>query len=798
MKLKRFASHLVFVIIPLFVSAISFAQTITEVKTVGLKRIERDAVLEKIQSKPGKKLDQDLIRADIESLYGMGYFDEIDIKKDASANGVALTIEVKERPVINEILFEGNEKVSTSDLEEVIKVKKWNILDINKVQQDVELIQKQYEDKGYYLAKVSYEIRTEPAPAGKDKDQEKGSEVKLVYKVADYDKVEIRQVTFLNNKAFSDTKLKSIFAETKEGDSVSFLSSSGTFKEASFKIDLQRLQYFYLENGYLKFRFEAPIITISDDKKYVYISIYVDEGNPYTISSYEFSGDLLFPKDELKKEVKMLEGRTFSISARNADILRLTEKYQDLGYAFVNVVPKMEFNDEAKTVSIDYTFEKGNLVYFGEIRMLGNTKTYDKVIRRELRVYEGELFSGSKLRISKERVERLGFFAPGEVQFNQVPRKGRDDILDIEINVKERSTGSVTVGAGYSSVQGFFFQGKVQEINLMGRGQNLSLELQYGKEQTVRSLAIEFMDPYAFDSLWSLGFSIFSSNSPIPDRYLTRRNGINLKAGYPLTDDIQGYITYKLEGLNTIINYAAERAGQNAKAVADGHPEAQLPALYAPEDLDVGILSSVVLSVVRDRRNNRFETSDGNYQNASLEYAGIGGDKNFSKFTFNNRYYNNFVGSFVFKNSTELGFLINTGGKGIPPAEKFYLGGPWNMRGYEAFSLAPVAMRPQGIEKIGGQSEFYSLFELEHPLIKEAGIKWVFFYDIGNAFASIPLFDSNQSFELRQNWGFGIRWFSPLGPLRFEWGFPIGRRVMPTTGRLEDSPAFIFFIGQPF
>ncbi len=766
-----------------FCFASAFAASVVEVKTTGLKRIERDAIMEKIVSKPGTEFSTETVHSDIEALYGMGYFDDIIISKDTAPNGVVLTFDFKERPVINEILFEGNEKISTNDLEEAIKVKKWSILDVNKVQADIEILQKQYEEKGYYLAKISYDVRA-------DKD----GEVKLVYKVADYDKVEIKKIVFLNNKRFTAEKLKSVLAETKEGSSVNFLSSSGTFKEASFKVDLQRLTYFYLENGYVKFRHENPVITISDDKKYVYISIYVEEGDQYQMGSYDFSGDLLFPKDELKKEIKLLEGQTFSVSARNADIQRLTEKYQDLGYAFTNVVPKMDIVDETKVVNVDYSFEKGNLVHFGEIRMIGNTKTYDKVIRRELRIYEGELFSGSQLRISKERVERLGFFAPGEVQFNQVPRKGRDDLLDIEIQVKERSTGSVTLGAGYSSVQGFFFQGKIQEINLFGRGQNLSFETQWGKDNKVRSFSLSFLDPYAWDSKWSAGFDLFMANSPIPDRYLIRRSGFNLKAGYPLSDDVQGYITYKFEHLDVLENYADIRAADNA----DPTKVHSVP-LRADTTLDKGNLSSIVLSAVRDKRNNRFETTDGNYQNASVEFAGLGGNKNFSKIILNNRYYNNFIGGFVFKNSTELGGLINTGGNGIPPSERFFLGGPWNMRGYEAFSLAPVLFYPDGsVEKLGGASEFFSLFEIEHALIKDAGIKWVVFYDIGNSFLGVPGFDKGQSFELRQNWGFGLRWFSPLGPLRFEWGFPMGRRVKPTDGLLEDSPSFIFFIGQPF
>jgi outer membrane protein insertion porin family len=374
--------------------------------------------------------------------------------------------------------------------------------------------------------------------------------------------------------------------------------------------------------------------------------------------------------------------------------------------------------------------------------------------------------------------------------------------VDIEIVVKERSTGSVTLGAGYSSVQGFFFQGRIQEINLLGRGQNLSFETQWGRQDLVRSFSLSFLDPYAFDTKWSAGFDLFMANSPIPDRYLIRRSGFNLRAGYPITDDVQGFVTYKFEHLRVLANYAEDR-----NALLAANPSLGLPPLRADDTLDKGILSSVVVSVIRDKRNNRFETTGGNYQNVALELAGLGGVKNFAKFTANNRYYNNLIGNFVFKNSTEIGALFNTGGRGIPPSEKFFLGGPWNMRGFDVFSLSPVRTfldSSTGIatyEKMGGVSQFYSLFELEHPLIREAGIKWVLFYDVGNSFAGFPGIDAedpDNPYRLRQNYGFGIRWFSPLGPLRFEWGFPVNPGLIRTTGQVEASPSFIFFIGQPF
>jgi len=377
-----------------------FGKTIASVEIRGLKRLEKDAILAKVGSKPGAELSSHQISADIRALFALGYFEDISFLSDLSSEGqVLLIVEIKERPVVSSVEFEGNEKISTSDLKDVVKIKQWSILDVNKVKDDVALLQKHYEDKGYYLAKVSFEIK-----AVKD------DEVTVVYKVNDYEKVQIKKITFLNNKHFSDDQLKGVLGETREGGFFSFLSSSGNFKETAFKTDLQRLTYWYLDHGYVKFRYENPVISVSDDKRWMYITIYVDEGERYDIGSTDFSGDVLFPRDELHEGLSMKQGESFSISKRNADIQFLTEKFQDLGYAFVNVVPKMAIHDQTKTIDLDYSFDKGNLVYFGEINVLGNSKTFDKVIRRELKFNEGELFSGSKLRESRENVERLGFF----------------------------------------------------------------------------------------------------------------------------------------------------------------------------------------------------------------------------------------------------------------------------------------------------------------------------------------------------------------------------------------------------
>lgn len=735
-------------------------KTISKIEVTGLKRIEVDAILGKIGSAQGKPARKTQIAEDIRAIHKMGFFQEVEVQsKDETAKDLTLVYALKERPVIAEIHFDGNEKIDTDDLKEVIKIKEWSILDVNLIREDVDRLQKHYEDKGFFLARVSHVI--EPI---------KDDELKVVFKINDYEKVQIKKITFLNNKVFSDEKLKSVMRETQEGGFFSFLSDAGNFKESAFKQDLQMITLWYLDNGYVKFSFESPVITISEDKKYLYISVYVHEGEQYSMGEIDFSGDLLFKKDELHESIVLTEGKKFRISERNLDIQTLTEKYQDLGYAFVNVIPKLKIDDEKKTVDVDYSFEKGNLVYFGEINIVGNTKTFDKVIRRELRVNEGELFSGSGVRISRERVERLGFFAPGEVTFNTLTRKGRDDLVDLEIRIKERSTGTITLGAGYGSVQGFFFTTQISEINLMGRGHQLSFQAQYSTDALTQSFNLGFTDPYAFDTKWSMGFDLFYVLFPIPGRYQMRKLGFDVRLGYPLMDDLNAYITYKNEGLRIL-----KKENTNV------------------DSSDEGVLSSVVWSLVRDKRNNRFEPTSGNYQNLSVETAGFGGDKRFVKMNLNNRYYTRVIGDLVFRTSQEFGQIFQVSDTAIPSSERFLLGGPNNLKGFRSLSVGP---REPGLPTVprGGLVQMFTLFEIEYPLIREAGLKWVMFYDAGNSFESFPG-TNGEPFRFKHDAGFGFRWFSPIGPLRFEWGFPLGTL---DTASGETSSEFQFMIGPPF
>lgn len=731
-------------------AAASSGERIQKIEIKGNQKIDREAIIEKIGSGTGKDLSEEQVRKDISAIHKLGYFDEIRVDFE---NG-SLIYTVKERPAIYRIVFFGNDAISTDDLKGTLAIKTYDIYDENLVRESVRKLTKFYEDKGYYLAKVDYSIR----PV-KDKDM-----VELLFRVREYDKVKIRKVTFLGNAAFSDDQLRRTLRNTQEGGFFSWATSSGNFKELDFKQDLQYLQYWYLNEGYVRFRHDPPIVTVSEDKKWVFITIKVQEGKQYRMGNMDFTGDLLFPKDELFNTLTLKQGEVFSISKRNADILALTEKYQDLGYANVNVVPDIDVQDDSLTVNTNYGFEKGTLVRFGRITVKGNSKTRDKVIRRELKIREGELYSGSGMRVSKENVERLGFFDQESVQFQTKAPAGRPDILDVEVNVKERPTGQFQLGAGYATTTKFFFTTQVSESNFLGKGQDLRFQTQISKDKFNRSFRLSFTDPYAWDTLWSAGGSLSYELSNVPNRYVEFRRGLQLNLGHPIAEYTRLYVGYRLERIMLLNPVDFETAEVTAR--------------------ENGTISSVTTTLVNDKRNDRMMTTAGHYLSLSEEFAGIGGNRNFLRSIGDARWFHRVIGELTFRTKFEIGTIWNYATQPVQSTEKFILGGPNNLRGYDGYSVGVQKTDRRGRSYTdGGMYNLIYMAELEYPLVKDIGLKAVAFFDTG---------DANDSFKMsmKSDYGFGIRWFSPLGPLRFEWGYPLKGD--------DRSSRFNFMIGPPF
>lgn len=730
------------------------------IEITGNRKVESEAITEKLSTRQDMVLDNYLLRKDLSRIYDMKYFEEVEAYHKKAGDKNILLFKLKEKPIISKISFEGNDEINDDDLKEQVKSKEFNILDISTVKNDVLLLQKHYEEKGFFLALVTYELI----------DNQNGS-VEVKFRVKEWDKVRVKKIIFLGNKAIPDEELKN-FMQTREESYFSFLSGSGNFKEMNFQTDIERLKYFYKTRGYLQVNVQNPEVTASEDKKWIFITVRLTEGPQFTVNDIGFNGELLFTNEEMMEKLKLKSGDIYNEENLRLDIQTLTEMYQDKGYAFANVLRTLEIVPGENKVDINFSFEKGVIAYFGKIVMKGNTKTRDKVIRRELRIHEGEMYSGSKLRISKDNVNRLGFFANESVIFNTITRKGTDNILDVEISIKERPTGQISLGAGYSTATKGFVQASIAQNNFRGLGQNINLNLSYSNAQQIYNVG--FTEPYLFDTKWTAGADYYQTSSNFIRSFAYKKHGGDVRVGHPVFEYTRLFLTYRYEDnrVTDVINSGIDERDENGSA------------------------SSIQASLIRDKRNNIFEPTDGHYSSGSLEYTGLGGTMRWVKAELEGRYYKPIWGDLVFRTRWNVAQLFKTTEREIPRIEKFSMGGARNMRGYniEDIGYRKLARNTRtGRDEVfnfGGLFSLLGTLEFEHPLIKEAGLKWVVFYDTGNVWQRRP--GENDDYALRSDYGFGFRWFSPIGILRFEFGFPI----KPEEGNASNQ--FIFDIGQLF
>ena len=730
---------------------------VDQILVEGVKKVEPEAILNKVAVRRGMVVDNYLIRKDIQRIYQMKHFKLVEVHHRVRKGKNILIFKVQEKPIIDKIIIEGNNEIDQDDIMEQLKTKAFNILDINTLKNDVVTLQKFYEEKGFFLANVNFKV--EKASKGT---------VRVYFKIQEFDKVRVKKITFLGNQQFSDKELKAVMA-TREESLFSPLSGSGNFKEFDFKTDLERIKYFYKIKGYLQINLASPDITVSPDKKWIFITIQIVEGPLYFINDISFNGELLFSDDKIMNKLSLKPGSRYAEDKLRDDIRTLTELYRDEGYAYANVLRNLEIVPGESKINLILSFEKGSITYFGKITIIGNTKTRDKVVRRELKIYEGMKYSGSQMRISKENVNRLGFFEPNSVVFNTSPNEKNSRILDVEVRVKERNTGQLSVGAGYSTAGGAFLQGSVAQNNFRGLGQNLRFTLQTSKN--IRTFQLSFTEPYLADTKWSGGIDFFNDKNQTGIDQKVRNLGFTLRVGHPIMEFTRFFVAYKY--VNTHVSDVDD------------------PTIV--ESIENGPASIVEATVVRDTRNNRFEPSRGNYLSFSAEYAGLGFDKKWGKLEGEARYYRKIVGDLVLRYRFTVGQLYQVEGHPTPRSIKFFLGGPRNMRGHAPRKVGPQLQdeeNPLRFFALGGRGKLYSTLEFEYPLAREAGLKWVVFTDAGNVYEKG--FATSGGDFLRYDYGFGIRWFSPIGVLRFEVGYPIDKKPH------EDSSHFFFDIGQLF
>jgi outer membrane protein insertion porin family len=772
-------------------------KSVAWVRFRGNRKAEDDAIRLAISTRAGDKLDNDRLREDIKSVWKMGYFEDVQVESTDVDGKVGVTFVLKEKPVIRKIYVSGNNELGLDKINEVLDIKKETILDPAKIKRNEEKIRDLYVEKGYYLADVTHEVQR--------KDQNK---VDVYFIVDEHAKVEVRQVRFLGNKHFADDELKGAIG-TQEGGWLSFLTSSGTYREDAFDRDLLLLTAFYYDHGYINVKLGKPEIELSADKRYLYITIPIDEGLPYDISNIDFKGDLIKPKGEYFRLMTTKPGERFNRSKLGQDIQHLNDIYKDVGYAYVNVQPLTAIDSQKRTVEVTFEVQKGTPVYFGKINIRGNTKTRDKVIRRELRIYEGDLYNQSKLDRSKRLVQALGFFE--KVEISTKAQEGNPERMDVNLEVTERSTGTFQIGAGFSSVENFIGQAQVAQNNLFGRGTTLQLQAQISSLRQLFSL--RYLDPYFLDTRLTFAFSAYNSLLFYPSFNRTARGG-DITLGYLFGDFTRVFGTYKLEYVDVQQNAAGLVVGGFA-------PSTQVTPGTITNLFRSGWTSAFRLSMNYDSRDDRMFPKKGMFHSASVEIADPiwASQSVYERYTGFMRFYRPIWGPFIFRANIEAGFVRSRSSQGVPIYERYFLGGINTIRGYQLFSLGPKVNVLQTQDpnsalsqfNIGGNLQLILNTEIEFPILSAVQIKGVVFFDAGNAYntetakycpspqaaANIPeVFSPCTPYptftNLRYSVGFGFRWFSPIGPLRFEWGIPLNRQ------QGEDPIVFEFTIGNFF
>lgn len=753
----------------------------------GNKRVEQEVIRVRLRARAGTELDRATIDTDVRALYQMGFFETVEADLSEGAGGPVLTYRVKERPFIASVKVEGAKKIGAEEVEAALKVRPNTIFDPEKARRGIDEVKKLYDKKGYLDADIKVQL-----------DTAEDNKAAVTFQVNEGKVVRVQEIVFEGIQAFEKKELTGNMS-TGEEWFLSYFTGAGNLDREVLKTDMERLTAFYFEHGHIDVRIDEPVVKREEEG--LTVTIKIDEGAVYEFGKIDLSGDLLPEAESAREKFSARAGETFRPSKLREDINALTDVYGDRGYAFVNVTPSESVDSRGRRVDVVYQISKGPEVTVDRIEISGNTKTRDKVVRRELEIHEQERFSGSKLRRSQEKVRRLGFFEDVNVTTRKADAADR---LDLLVDVKEGSTGSFSAGAGISSGENFLFNLRLAEINFLGRGQRVVLNADFG--QVSRNISLGVTEPYFLDSPWTVGADLFNWEVSF-DEFTRGGTGGSLRGFYPLTE--LGW--NELFGLPLVdtklgLEYRIENA-----SISDVDADA---AAAIKEEEGSALTSSIIPRITRDTRNHPFDPTSGSMLDFALEIAGVGGDSQFVKFDSRSRWYYPFYrhpsfGTFTASTGWTFGYGIGYGDqRELPLFERYFPGGINSIRGFEVRSLGPrvpvfTQSRADGsdcpssdrqcaefvrYDVIGGSSQLIFNNEVIFPLVEALGLKGVVFFDAGEAFTAAQGIDIT---DFRTAVGFGVRWLSPIGPLRIEIGFPLNPRVG------DETQSVLFSFGGP-
>jgi outer membrane protein insertion porin family len=701
-------------------------EKVSSVLVQGNQRIEVDAILKQIKTKPGDVYLAKSLSQDLKAVYAMGYFDDIRIEAEDGPQGKTIIFKVKEKPTIRIIRVSNNKVYTDEEIIAALSLKTGSILNIFQIQNNVERIKVLYKEKNYHNIKVSYEIH-----------QTKQNQGDIEFIVEEGSKLRIKKITFIGNKAYPAKKLKGLM-ETSEKGFFYWISDSGNLNMDDLNQDGAKIAALYHNNGVIEAKVGDPQVEFKDS--WIEVKIKIEEGLQFKVGNVDVAGDLIFPLEELKAKLNILKEKFFNREILRKDILALTDLYGNAGFAYANITPLIKTNLKELTVNITYQVEKGKKVYFEMIIIGGNTKTRDKVIRRQLKVYEQGLYNGELLKKGVRSLYRLDYFE--DIKVNTA-KGSSDDKMILKIDVTEKPTGSFSFGGGYSTVENFFIQGSILQKNLFGRGQILQLKASIGGRST--RFTISFTEPWFFDIPLSAGFDLYNWEYDY-DTYVKESNGGRLRLSYRIFDFTRVHFTYTFDRAD--IKDVDKNASDDIKALEG-----------------VNMTSSIYTGLSYDSRDKVFNPTKGSEHRLGIEYAGLGGDIGFTKLVGETGWYIPLVWKFIGFAHGKAGWVTENSGKILPDYEKFYLGGINSLRG---FDFQDISLIDENGAKIGGDKMIQFNFELIFPLLEKQGLVGLVFFDTGNVYGQDDNIDIG---NLRKSAGYGIRWYSPMGPMRLEYGY---------------------------
>ena len=766
----------------LVAASLAFAQApsgpISSIEIEGNLRVESQAIRAHISSQAGEPLNEALVDQDVKAIYKMGFFEQVNAEVTRRGTRLVLIFHVKERPFITDVKVQGLKQFKTTDekVQQSLKLHPGAILDPLAVEATEKALRQIYQDKGYLDAAVAF--HTNPGPS----DSAVG-----VFVVTEGPLVRIGKIEFHGNKVLSSRQLRAAM-ETRPFNLLSYVFDTGVLDPKKLQDDRERITALYYQHGYLNAHVSEPVITREKGK--LTITMDVDEGEQFHTGKLDLVGDLKVPRKDLTSKLTLKTGEVFKPSTMQHDVLTLSDFYSDRGYAFVNVEPRTQVDPDKHVVNVTFAVNPGQQVLVDRIKITGNTKTSDKVIRRELQIQEQEPYSATAIRNSKARLTSLGIFQSANIGTSA----GRaPDRINLDVAVREAQTGTFSLAGGFDTSSSLFGNFHIGENNLFGGGQRVSFDAMIGF--LFRNYSISYTEPWFLDMPLSAGFDLYDWEQFLPS--FTRKSvGFALRSSYPLDElGLKKIGPFSLANVDAALTYRLESVGITGLAPFTTEQILQFKGYT--------ITSELAPSIRRFTVDNTVDPHSGSVESLSLQLAGLGGDNKFIKGALHTRFFFTIYksptfGDFVYGIGADYGVGTNlaggTGGE-LPLVERYFPGGPFGpdaVPGYPFYSLGPQVEvfnelgQSLGFEAVGGSQELILYHQLEFPILDSFGLRGFVFMDAGNAFL-LNQFD--KLYELQGAVGPGIFWKSPFGPLRVALGFPINPR--PQDGTVD----FIFGTG---